>query len=141
MKEVMHRTVGDADAAHHRRDRLPAVGREQANLFFQVVARRYEKGPLILTSNLAFGSWDEAFAGDAVLTAAMLDRILHHASVVQIAGESYRLKDKRRAGVMARPIRGKAAKEATIENCPRSRRGNEGNIIVGWVSSKLPTWR
>lgn len=79
------------------------LGREQANLFFQVVARRYEKGSLILTSNLAFGSWDEAFAGDAVLTAAMLDRILHHATVVQITGESYRLKDKRRAGIMARP--------------------------------------
>jgi DNA replication protein DnaC len=48
-------------------------GREQANLFFQVIARRYEKGSLVLTSNLGFGSWDEAFAGDAVLTAAMLD--------------------------------------------------------------------
>ena len=57
---------------------------------FQVVAKRYEKGSMILTSNLAFGSWDEAFAGDAVLTAARLDRILHHATVVQIAGESYR---------------------------------------------------
>ena len=78
-------------------------GREQANLFFQVVARRYEKGSLVLTSNLAFGSWDEAFASDAVLTAAMLDRILHHATVVQITGESYRLKDKRRAGILARP--------------------------------------
>ncbi len=50
-------------------------GREQANLFFQVVARRYEKGSMILTSNLTLGSWDEAFAGDAVLTAAMLDRM------------------------------------------------------------------
>ena len=49
------------------------------------------------------GSSCQAFAGDAVLTAAMLDRILHHATVVQIAGESYRLKDKRRAGIMARP--------------------------------------
>jgi DNA replication protein DnaC len=67
---------------------------KQANLFFQVVAQRYERGSLILTSNLAFGSWDQAFAGDAVLTAAMLDRILHHATVVQIAGESYRLKDR-----------------------------------------------
>jgi DNA replication protein DnaC len=47
-------------------------------------------------------SWDEAFAGEAVLTAAMLDRILHHASVVQISGESYRLKDKRRAGILNR---------------------------------------
>jgi DNA replication protein DnaC len=85
-------------------------GREQANLFFQVIARRYEKGSLVLTSNLGFGSWDEAFAGDAVLTAAMLDRILHHAAVVQISGESYRLKDKRRAGIMARPAK---AKETT----------------------------
>jgi DNA replication protein DnaC len=86
-------------------------GREQANLFFQVIARRYEKGSLILTSNLGFGSWDEAFAGDAVLTAAMLDRILHHAAVVQIAGESYRLKDKRRAGIMARPTKVKETAE------------------------------
>ena len=77
-------------------------GREQANLFFQVVAKRYEKGSMILL-NLAFGSWDEAFASDTVLTAAMLDRILHHATVVQIASESYRLKDKRPAGFMARP--------------------------------------
>jgi NAD(P)H-hydrate repair Nnr-like enzyme with NAD(P)H-hydrate epimerase domain len=44
-------------------------------------------------------------AGDAVLTAAMLDRVLHHASVVTITGESYRLKDKRRAGLVARPVR------------------------------------
>lgn len=70
-------------------DRIPAVvlfreikargylpfGREQANLFFQVVAKRYERGSMILTSNLAFSSWDEAFSNDVVLTAAMLDRI------------------------------------------------------------------
>lgn len=55
---------------------------------------------MILTSNLTFGAWDQALAGDAVLTAAMLDRLLHHASVVQIQGDSYRLKDKRKAGVM-----------------------------------------
>ena len=53
----------------------------------------------------------QAFAGDAVLTAAMLDRILHHATVVQIAGESYRLKDKRRAGIMARPNKAKDKEE------------------------------
>ena len=76
------------------------MGREQASLFFQVVSKRYERGAMILTSNLTFGSWDQAFAGEAVLTAAMLDRLLHHATVVQISGESYRLKDKRRAGVM-----------------------------------------
>src|SRR2546423_14018976 len=55
---------------------------------------------MILTSNLTFGSWDQAFAGDAVLTAAMLDRLLHHSTVVSIQGESYRLKDKRRAGLL-----------------------------------------
>ena len=78
------------------------MGREQANLFFQVIAKRYEKGSMILTSNLTFGSWDQAFAGDAVLTAAMLDRLLHHAHIVQITGESYRLKDKRKAGQTAK---------------------------------------
>lgn len=66
------------------------MAREQANLFFQVVARRYEKGKMILTSNLGFDSWDQAFAGETVLAAAMLDRVLHHASVVQISNESCR---------------------------------------------------
>jgi len=75
--------------------------REQANLFFQVVAQRYERGSMILTSNLTFGSWDSAFAGDSVLTAAMLDRVLHHSTIVNINGESYRLKDKRKAGLLA----------------------------------------
>ena len=107
MKEVMHRAVAMPKLLIIDEIGYLPFGREQANLFFQVVARRYEKGSLILTSNLAFGSWDEAFAGDAVLTAAMLDRILHHATVVQISGESYRLKDKRRAGIMARPQVGK----------------------------------
>jgi DNA replication protein DnaC len=56
---------------------------------------------MILTSNLTFGSWDSAFAGDAVLTAAMLDRILQHSTIVNINGESFRLKDKRKAGLLS----------------------------------------
>jgi transposase len=52
----------------------------------------------ILTSNLPFAQWSSAFADDQTLTAAMLDRLLHHAHIVQISGESYRLKDKRKAG-------------------------------------------
>lgn len=72
----------------------------QASLFFQVVARRYEQGSLILTSNLSFGQWEQAFGGNAALTSAMLDRLLHHSHVIQIRGESYRLKDKRKAGVI-----------------------------------------
>jgi DNA replication protein DnaC len=77
-----------------------SISREQANLFFQIITRRYERGAMILTSNLTFGSWDSAFAGDSVLTAAMLDRVLHHSTIVSINGESYRLKDKRKAGLL-----------------------------------------
>ncbi len=73
-------------------------GRDEANLFFQVVAKRYERGSIVLTSNLSFPQWASAFADDQTLTAAMLDRLLHHAHIVQISGESYRLKDKRKAG-------------------------------------------
>lgn len=86
------------------------LSREQAHLFFQIVAARYERGSTIMTSNLAFSTWDQAFAGDRVLTAAMLDRLLHHAQVIQIQGDSYRLKDKRKAGII-----GPARKEKTIE--------------------------
>ena len=78
---------------------LPLQG-NQANLFFQVIAKRYEHGSIILTSNLSFGEWDSTFAGNSALTAAMLDRLLHHAHVVQIKGDSYRLKDKKKAGVL-----------------------------------------
>jgi DNA replication protein DnaC len=74
-------------------------GREEANLFFNVIAKRYERGSLILTSNLPFTQWATAFANDQTLTAAMLDRLLHHAHIVQITGESYRLKDKRKIGI------------------------------------------
>jgi DNA replication protein DnaC len=100
-REVMHRAVNAYkllvvdEVGYH----LP-LSREQANLFFQVVARRYEHGSMILTSNLTFGSWDGAFGGDSVLTAAMLDRVLHHATIITINGESYRLKDKRKAGLL-----------------------------------------
>jgi DNA replication protein DnaC len=74
--------------------------REQAHQLFQVVAKRYEVGSMIVTSNLAFGQWDRTFAGDTALTAALLDRLLHHAHVIMIKGESYRLKDKKKAGLI-----------------------------------------
>lgn len=79
-------------------------GREEANLFFNVVAKRYERSSMVLTSNLPFTQWAGAFADDQTLTAAMLDRLLHHAHIVQISGESYRLKDKRRAGQANRKV-------------------------------------
>ena len=63
-----------------------------------MVAKRYERGSMVLTSNLPFTQWASTFADDQTLTAAMLYRLLHRAHIVQIAGESYRLKDKRKAG-------------------------------------------
>jgi hypothetical protein len=66
------------------------------------------EGAMILSSNLTFGSWDQAFAGDPVLTAGMLDRLLHHSTVVAIQGDSYRLKDKRRAGLLKAPPLGQS---------------------------------
>lgn len=62
-----------------------------ANLFFQLVNARYEKGAMILTSNRGFAEWGDVF-GDPVVATALLDRLLHHAVVVQIEGASYRLR-------------------------------------------------
>jgi DNA replication protein DnaC len=71
----------------------------EASLVFQVISQRYERqGAVILTSNKAFGAWGEVFAGDAVMASAALDRLLHRCTVVNIRGESYRLKEKRAAG-------------------------------------------
>jgi DNA replication protein DnaC len=66
---------------------------EAANLFFQLVASRYERASVIVTSNKQFGRWGEVF-GDAVVAAAMIDRLVHHAEVVSLKGDSYRLKDR-----------------------------------------------
>ena len=68
-------------------------------LFFQLISRRYERGPMILTSNQSFANWGEVF-GDQVIATAILDRILHHCVTVNIRGESYRLKDKLKAGLV-----------------------------------------
>ncbi len=71
----------------------------QASLLFQVISERYERsGAIILTSNKAFSSWGEVFAGDAVMASAALDRLLHRCTVVNIRGESYRMKEKLKAG-------------------------------------------
>lgn len=66
---------------------------DTANLFFNLIAKRYEKSSTIITTNLTFSKWPEVF-GDPVLTNALLDRLLHHSSVLNINGPSYRLKDQ-----------------------------------------------
>lgn len=71
----------------------------QASLLFQVVCGRYQRGqPIALTSNKAFSDWGQVFADDAVLASATLDRLLHRSTIINIRGESYRLKEKRQAG-------------------------------------------
>jgi DNA replication protein DnaC len=75
------------------------IDRAGANLFFQLISRRYERGPMILTSNQSFGSWGDVF-GDRIIATAILDRVLHHAITINIRGNSYRLKDKLKAGLV-----------------------------------------
>jgi DNA replication protein DnaC len=77
------------------------IERLGANLFFQLVSRRYEKGAMMLTSNQSLAGWGQVF-GDQVIATAILDRLLHHSTIVNIKGESYRLKEKRKAGLLAR---------------------------------------
>jgi DNA replication protein DnaC len=99
-------------AAHHAgrlQDELVRLGRypcllvdevgyipfepEAANLFFQLVSSRYERASLIVTSNKVFGRWGEVF-GDDVVAGAMIDRLVHHAEVISLKGDSFRLKNR-----------------------------------------------
>lgn len=73
-----------------------------ATIFFQLVSARYERGSIILTSNKSYGEWGSIF-GDPIIATAILDRLLHHSTTINIRGESYRLKDRRRAGLLPRP--------------------------------------
>ena len=72
-----------------------------ANLFFQLVSRRYERGSILITSNQSLAGWGQVF-GDQVIATAVLDRLLHHSTIINIKGESYRLKEKRKAGLLTR---------------------------------------
>lgn len=67
---------------------------DTANLFFQLIASRYEQGSVLITSNMPFGRWGEVFADD-VVAAALIDRLVHHAEVITIDGDSYRTKTRR----------------------------------------------
>ena len=94
------------------------LSREEANLFFQFVSSRYEKRSTIYTSNKSFSEWGEVL-GDQVMACAVLDRILHHCVVINIRGDSYRLKDRRK-----NPL-------------PTERRGEKNECKVIWGGSIL----
>lgn len=96
-KQYLHRAIiGPSLLIIDEVGYLP-MSRVQANLFFQVIAKRYEAGSVIVTSNLSLGTWGETFGGNEALVSAMLDRLLLHAHVLLMQGESWRLKSKRRA--------------------------------------------
>jgi DNA replication protein DnaC len=90
------------------------IDRHGANLFFQLISRRYERGAIILTSNQSLGAWGDVF-GDPVIATALLDRLLHHSITVNIRGESYRLREKLKAGLFKPKLTAEliAASEAT----------------------------
>lgn len=75
------------------------MSRDEAGLFFRLLTRRYEKASLIITSNKSFVDWGEIF-NDQVLATAILDRLLHHCTTLNIKGDSFRLKEKRKAGLV-----------------------------------------
>lgn len=78
------------------------LDKEASNLLFQLVSHRYEHGSIVLTSNRSYGDWG-TFLGDTVLATAILDRLLHHSITVNIRGESYRLRNRRKAGHSTTP--------------------------------------
>jgi DNA replication protein DnaC len=77
---------------------------QAANLMFMLVSRRYERASLIVTSNKPFGAWGEIF-GDEVTATAMIDRVVHHAEILSLKGDSYRLRDRE----LARPPRAQSS--------------------------------
>jgi DNA replication protein DnaC len=87
-----------------------ALDKPQSALLFQAIGKRYEKElAIVLTSNKSFTEWGQVFGGDEVLASAALDRLLHRCTVVNIRGESYRLKDRKKAGPMSLPGEKEAA--------------------------------
>ena len=77
--------------------------RQAANLLFALVSRRYERGSIIVTSNRGFEAWGEIL-GDAMVAAALIDRLVHHAHIIALKGKSYRLRERGTAGAPAAAI-------------------------------------
>ena len=101
--------LGDAQRAGQLEDALARLGRypvlivdevgyipfdpQAANLMFRLVSSRYERASMIVSSNKAFSAWGEIF-GDEIVAVAMIDRLIHHAEILSLKGDSYRLKDR-----------------------------------------------
>src|SRR5438309_11109045 len=81
-----------------KKSRGLGMRQRSAQFLFRLISRRYQKGSIILTSNKSYGEWGDVVS-DYVLATAMLDRLLHYSTTINIRGESYRLREKRKAGV------------------------------------------
>jgi DNA replication protein DnaC len=93
------------------------------SFLFQLVSKRYTKGSIIVTSNKSYSEWGAVF-GDEVAAAAIIDRLLHYSTTVNIRGESYRLKDKKRAGIFTMPTSMQATTEDQVGNLRPAMRRN-----------------
>jgi DNA replication protein DnaC len=98
--------------------------RQAAHLFFQLVNRRYEKGSLLVTTNQRVSEWGTVF-GDEVLATAILDRLLHHSHTLLITGESFRLREKRKSGLIRSRLPNTDLERPEREAGPESRRKTE----------------
>ncbi len=94
------------------------LDQRSAQFLFRLISRRYQKGSIILTSNKSYGEWGDVVS-DYVLATAMLDRLLHYSTTINIRGESYRLREKRKAGVFhdlaAKPVKGSPSPSRKIQ--------------------------
>jgi IstB-like ATP binding protein len=125
-----------------------AFERQAANLLFALVSRRYERGSIIVTSNRGFEQWGEIL-GDAMVAAALIDRLVHHATMVAIKGKSYRLRERGVdvvPAVQAPSLRASRTARSRIsfaraKSSPALRRGCSGCIRVSGSSTRSPERR
>ena len=111
LEQAQHRNALDSELRRLERYSLLIVDeigylpleRQAANLLFALVARRYERGSIIVTSNHGFEAWGEIL-GDAMVAAALIDRLIHHAHIITLKGKSYRLRERGTAAAPAAEI-------------------------------------
>ena len=103
---------------------------DAAHLFFQLVSRRYEMGAMLITSNRSVAEWGTVFA-DPVVATAILDRLLHHSHVLTIRGDSYRLRAKRKSGLIKPPTGDGHCGRLRLTSC-RHRRTSNNIMTQGW---------
>jgi len=108
------------------------IDRQGANLFFQLISRRYEKGPMILTSNQSFGAWGEVF-GDRVIATAILDRVLHHAITVNMMSV--------RSIMISRALSTNFQKGACLTHIGREGDARARGVVIGSKTKRVRMWR